>query len=93
MLDAEPTEVRFQRPDAGQITAQLAGNFGVFSGKGDVHVRIRFAPSAARYVAEKRMHASQQVAPQPDGGAIVEFRLSNTTGVNRSEIASDASSP
>ena len=81
MLDAEPTEVRFQRPDDGELTRQLAGSFGVFSGKGDVRVRIRFAPGAARYVAEKRMHASQKVEPQNDGGAIVEFRLSNTTEV------------
>lgn len=81
MVDAEPTEVRFQRPEDDQITAQLAGNFGIFSGRGNVRVRIRFAPIAARYVSEKRMHASQQVEPQPDGGAIVEFHLSNTTEV------------
>jgi predicted DNA-binding transcriptional regulator YafY len=81
MVDAQPTEFQFQRPDDEQISAQLAGSFGIFTGKGDVPVRIRFAPSAARYVSEKRMHASQTVIPQPDGGAIVEFRLSNTTEV------------
>jgi len=81
MLDAQPTEVRFQRPDDQAVTAQLANNFGVFSGKGDLKVRIRFAASAARYVTEKRMHASQQVEPQPDGTAIAEFRLNGTTEV------------
>jgi predicted DNA-binding transcriptional regulator YafY len=81
MFDVEPTEIRFPRPDDEQITAQLAGNFGVFAGHGDVRVRIRFAPSAARYVSEKRMHVSQKVEPQPDGSAVVEFRLSNTTEV------------
>jgi len=81
MLDAQPTEIRFQRPDDAQVAAQLAGNFGIFSGKGDVRVRIRFAPSAARYVSEKRMHASQKVELQPDGSAIVDFQLSNTTEV------------
>jgi predicted DNA-binding transcriptional regulator YafY len=81
MLGADPTEVRFQRPDEAQITAQFSGAFGIFSGKGDVLVRIRFAPSAARYVSEKRMHPSQACTLQPDGGAIVEFRLSNTMEV------------
>jgi len=81
MLDAQPTEIRFQRPDDAQVAAQLSSNFGIFSGKGDVRVRIRFSPSAARYVNEKRMHASQKVEQQPDGSAIVEFRLSTTTEV------------
>jgi len=81
MLGADPTEVRFPRPDEAQIAAQLSGAFGIFSGKGDVLVRIRIAPSAARYVSEKRMHPSQTFVLQPDGGAIVEFRLSNTMEV------------
>lgn len=81
MTDVGLTEVHFQRPDDTQITAQLSGSFGIFAGKGDVRVRIRFAASAARYVQEKRMHASQQVELQADGSAIVEFRLSNTTEV------------
>ncbi len=81
MTDVGLTEIRFQRPDDAQITDQLAGSFGIFSGKGDVRVRIRFVASAARYVQEKRMHASQQVELQSDGSAVVEFRLSNTTEV------------
>lgn len=81
MLDAQPTEVRFQRPNDEVIGTQLSGSFGVFSGRGDVPVRIRFAAGAARYVSEKKMHASQTVESQPDGTAIAEFRLSNTTEV------------
>ncbi|HEX4130384.1 MAG TPA: WYL domain-containing protein [Pirellulales bacterium] len=81
MTDVGLTDVHFQRRDEPQAATLTDGAFGIFSGKGDVHVRIRFAPSAARYVSEKRMHASQRVEPQPDGSAIVEFRLSNTTEV------------
>ncbi len=81
MTDVGLTEIRFQRPNDAQIRDQLAGSFGIFAGKGDVLVRIRFAASAARYVNEKRMHASQQVEMQADGTALVEFRLSNTTEV------------
>lgn len=81
MLDAQPTEVRFQRPTDAVIGAQLSGSFGIFSGRGDIKVRIRFAVSAARYVNERKMHASQTVIMQPDGTATVEFRLSNTTEI------------
>lgn len=81
MTDVGLTEIRFQRPDDSQIREQLAGSFGIFAGQGNVHVRIRFATSAARYVNEKRMHPSQQVELQADGTALVEFRLSNTTEV------------
>jgi proteasome accessory factor B len=75
--DVGLTDIHFQRPDDAQIDLQLSGSFGIFSGQGDIRVRIRFAPTSARYVSEKRMHASQKVALQPDGSALVEFRLSS----------------
>ncbi|HEX3659116.1 MAG TPA: WYL domain-containing protein [Pirellulales bacterium] len=77
ITDVGLTDIHFQRPDDAQLNAQLSGNFGIFSGKGDIAVRIHFAPTAARYVNEKRMHASQRVALQPDGSALVEFQLSS----------------
>ncbi len=80
MQAADLTEVRFQRPEESHLDNQLAGSFGIFHGHGEVRVRIRFDREAARYVKEKRMHASQQVIEQPDGCAIAEFQLSTTTG-------------
>lgn len=81
MLAAELTEIRFRCPDEAQLNDQLAGSFGIFHGRGDVRVRVGISREAVRYVSEKQMHASQRVELQPDGSAIVEFRLSNTTEV------------
>ena len=39
------------------------------------HVKLRFLPKVADQVTETRWHSSQQVTGQPDGSAIVEFRV------------------
>jgi proteasome accessory factor B len=57
----------------------LAGSFGIFHGQGDVAVRIRFSPQAARYVRESQWHASQSLHAERDGSLILTLRLSNTT--------------
>ena len=78
MLAAEATKVPFQRPADFDLREHLSSSFGVYHGREEMHVKIRFDASAARYVQEKRKHASQQVTIQPDGSAIVEFHLTNT---------------
>lgn len=70
--------VRFQRPADFDIERHLAGSLGVYHGRETVRVRVRFAPAAARYLGEKRMHASQRITRQRDGGAIVEWTLTST---------------
>jgi len=39
------------------------------------HVRLRFAPKVADNVAEVQWHKTQKVARNPDGSAIVDFRV------------------
>jgi proteasome accessory factor B len=39
------------------------------------HVRLRFAPKVANNVAEVQWHKTQKVARNPDGSAIVDFRV------------------
>ena len=78
ILDAETTEVRFQRPSDFDLTAHLEKSFGVFHDEGEVVVRVWFSPTVARYVRESRWHASQQLTPQPDKSLIAEFQLSGT---------------
>lgn len=68
----------FQRPADFDLERHLAGSLGVYHGRQAVRVRVRFAPSAARYLGEKRMHASQRVRRERDGGATVEWTLSST---------------
>jgi len=48
--DVELTAVPFNRPGDFDLDKHLAGSFGVFQGRDDVTVKIRFAPTVARYV-------------------------------------------
>ncbi|MHB8971148.1 MAG: helix-turn-helix transcriptional regulator [Pirellulaceae bacterium] len=76
-LDAMP----FTIPEGFDLDAHFAGSFGVFDGDEQVHVRVRIWPPLARYVQEKRWHASQHFQLQTDGSVIVEFEVSNTVEV------------
>jgi len=80
---AELTPVHFQRPEGFDLRQHLAGSFGVYHGDGDVYVKVRFAASAARYVAESRWHDSQRLEPQKDGSLLAEFQLSDTEEIKR----------
>jgi proteasome accessory factor B len=75
---AEVTKFPFSRPGGFDLQSHLRGAFGVFHGDGDIFVKIRFAPTVARYVQESRWHESQQLARQKDGSLLAGFRLSST---------------
>jgi len=80
---AEVSQFPFQRPEGFDIREHLTQSFGVFQGKGDVGVAIRFAPPVARYVQESKWHESQQLTKQKDGSLLAEFRLSDTEEIKR----------
>jgi predicted DNA-binding transcriptional regulator YafY len=52
-------------------------------GAEDVPVRVRFSPSQARWIRERRYHPSQQTEEQPDGGLILTLRVSGLAEVKR----------
>ncbi|HET6881639.1 MAG TPA: WYL domain-containing transcriptional regulator [Pirellulales bacterium] len=81
----------FERPADFDLERHLAGSLGIYHGRQSVRVRVRFTPAAARYLREKRMHASQRITRQRDGGAIVEWTLTSTVEA-RSFILSFGSS-
>ena len=83
MEDAEVTPVHFQRPEDFDLREHLAKSFGVFQGDGDVHVKVRFSASVARYVTESSWHSSQQLTPQKDGSLLAEFDLGHTEEIKR----------
>jgi len=83
MDDVEVTLVPFNRPGDFDLEKHLAGSFGVFQGGDGVTVKIRFAPTVARYVEESRWHESQQLTKQRDGSLIAVFQLSNTEEISR----------
>ena len=81
--DAEVTQVHFNRPDDFDLHEHLAKSFGVFHGDGEVHVKVRFAPTVARYVTESKWHSSQALTPQKDGSLIAEFDLGHIEEIKR----------
>jgi proteasome accessory factor B len=83
--EAEMTQVPFQRPEDFDLQGHLAKSFGVFrgDGQGEVHVKVRFAPAAARYVSESRWHPSQKLTTQKDGSLVAEFSLGDTEEIKR----------
>jgi proteasome accessory factor B len=80
---AEVTEVHFNRPEDFDLREHLRRSFGVYHGDGDIRVKVRFAPSVARYVQESHWHESQKLCPQKDGELVAEFRLSDTEEIKR----------
>ncbi len=83
MEDAEVTPVHFNPPRHFDLREHLAKSFGVFHGEGDVHVKVRFDASVARYVTESQWHASQKLTMLKDGSMVAEFDLSHTEEIKR----------
>ena len=80
---AEVTEVAFQSPEEFDLHEHLAHSFGIFHGEGQVQIRVRFSPTAARYVSESQWHDSQRLTPQKDSSVVAEFSLDHTEEIKR----------
>jgi proteasome accessory factor B len=76
--EAEPGRFPFHMPKDFDLASHFAASFGVYQGRGDERVVVRFLPPAARYVQESRWHPSQRLTPQKDGSLLAEFHLSDT---------------
>jgi predicted DNA-binding transcriptional regulator YafY len=77
------TDLRFNQPEDFNLQNHVSKSFGVFQGDGDVHVKVRFSPSVARYVSESKWHASQRLTKDKNGGIIAEFDLDGTEEIKR----------
>src|SRR5918999_120176 len=69
------TEERFEPEDLADDA--FAHSLGVHQGTPPERVEIAFEPRIARYVKERRWHASQEATDQPDGSVIVALHVSN----------------
>lgn len=78
--DVDVQTLRFNRPNNFDLEAHLQNAFGIYVTDGPVcRARIRFLPSAAKYVREHAWHPSQTLSDQRDGSVIAEFQLSDLT--------------
>lgn len=73
----ELTRTKFDRPDGFDLQDHFQDAFAVIAGQRLQVVKVRFEASVARYVAEKKMHASQRLDELPDGSVLVQFELSS----------------
>ena len=80
---AELTPIHFNPPRDFDLHEHMAKSFGVFSGSGNVHVKVRFSATVVRYVTESKWHSSQKLTPQKDGSLIAEFDLNHTEEIKR----------
>ena len=58
---------------------ELAGGYGIFSGKADKRAKLRFSPIQARWVASENWHPKQSGQFEKGGYYLLEFPYSNDT--------------
>ena len=58
---------------------ELAGGYGIFSGKADKRAKLRFSPRQARWVASENWHPKQISQFEKSGYYLLEFPYSNDT--------------
>ncbi|MBP84756.1 MAG: hypothetical protein CMO61_13010 [Verrucomicrobiales bacterium] len=79
MKSVHLTNKRFLRSRNFRLEDHFAGSFGVWAGgEGGGHsfpIRIRFSGFAARVVAERRWHPSQEVTPIESDGSVIELTM------------------
>ncbi len=77
------TDVEYPADESLHIDEWLKSAFQLEHGDGEHQVRIRFSPSAARYVRERIWHPSQQIDEREDGGCTMSFVAQNLDEVKR----------
>jgi predicted DNA-binding transcriptional regulator YafY len=79
ITDLQVATTPFSRPADFNLLTHLGGSFGVWNypetQTGTHDIRIVFRGYAARVVAERRWHPSQEIAPHPDEKEAIELSL------------------
>lgn len=82
MRSVHLTERRFVRPTDFRLEDHFAGSFGVWTGgeegRRNFAVKIRFRGFAARIVAERRWHPSQEIDFIEEDGSVVDLSMTLT---------------
>lgn len=83
MTSVELLDTRFRRPEDFKLEEHFAGSFGVWAGDDissaqQFSIRVRFRGFAARVVAERRWHPSQEIKRVKEDGSVVDLYLQLT---------------
>jgi len=76
--EVELTPLKFQRPVDFNIKDYFKSAMGVFRGEQTIRIKVRFAPSVARYVQETPIHHAERHTQERDGSLISVYELSST---------------
>lgn len=60
-----------------ELDRVLGSGYGIFSGAETTMAKLRFSPTAARWVADEEWHPKQKGAREPDGAWLLELPFSN----------------
>ncbi len=83
MTDPVITQDPIDRPPNFDVSRHLGTSFGVWTGSGEIVVRLRLAAVAAHHVRERHWHATQKLTELPEGEVEVAFKLSDLNDVTR----------
>ena len=61
----------------GELDRVLASGYGIFSGEKTTTARLRFSPTAARWVADEEWHPQQKGVREKDGAWLLEVPYSD----------------
>jgi proteasome accessory factor B len=82
--DLEETSETFEPNPDFRIVDYLDAGFRKLRGDGKLQtIRLRFAPTAARYVSEKIWHPSQKLRHHTDGSLTMTIRVNHLLEVKR----------
>ena len=70
------TDRFFETDPAFDLEAFLGPMFGMFKGKQDIDVKVRFSPFVAPWIIEERWHRSQKITQLPDGSVQLDMTVS-----------------
>ena len=75
-------EETFELPEDFDFDTHMKSALGIFRGK-ETEVRIRFRPSAAPFIAERKWHETQELASENDGSVVLTMRVADTLELRR----------
>jgi predicted DNA-binding transcriptional regulator YafY len=80
---ASPLDDRYEIPPDFRFEDYMRDSFAIEKGSRAVNVAIRFAPRQARWIRERRWHATHRIQEQLNGGCVLRMKVSGLGEVKR----------
>lgn len=78
----EVKDVKFKIPEGFSIEKYMANCFGLIHDE-VVHVKVQFTGDAARWVADRKWHPSQEIQTNTDGSITASYRVGGTSEIKK----------